>query len=181
MSPLKRLRLWLPLINIVVASALLFLGYAQNRSHQGILRAGNVMFEFDYLPSAFAWLAAVYAPCGLLTFPVAAIPGVPRSVVIVWFLLCVSGLSYWIGLQIEASRKGLPMASGRRSDVIIDLFGISFGLVLCFLSAFAALRGAWPLIADASGFVWGMVLSTLFLKNIRRGRRSTVLSNRALS
>lgn len=155
-----------------LASALLFLGRAQNFAHHIELRRAGILYQFDYFPAGFQWLAALYAPSCLLTFPVAAIPGIPKLSVAIWFVLCVGAFWYWLCIQLETG-GGLKRsrASTRRSwGELFNWLGLIFGLTLCLASASAAWQGGSPLVVDTAGFLWGLGLLILFVRNIREMR-----------
>jgi hypothetical protein len=177
----RNLRFWLPCLNMVFGSGLLILGYIQYRVHQAALRQTKVLYEFDYLPSAFHWLAALYAPCGLLAFPVAAIPGIPKPVVAVWFVMCIGFFWYWLASQLDASSNVESQTASRKkpSGQLLNWLGVAFGVLLCILSASAFRRGAWPLLIDACGFIWGVGIGALFVGKIRKGRGAGAFSEEA--
>jgi hypothetical protein len=174
-------RIWLPCMNMVLASGLLFLGHIQNQSHQTALKQANVLFEFDYVPGAFQWLAALYAPCGLMAFPVAGIPGIPKPIVEVWFVVCVGSFWYWLGLQLKPGRKTkFRMATRNKfSASLLNWFGLVFGVLLSIVSVSAARSGAWPLLIDGCGFIWGVIIAALSVRQIRKGRAAAGLSEQA--
>ena len=159
---------------------LLFLGYMQYKAHQTALRQADVLYEFDYIPSAFQWLAALYAPCGLLAFPVAAIPGMPKPVVAVWFVLCIGLFWYWLASQFDSgSNAESQMLSQNKSlGQLLNWLGVVFGVLLCILSASAVRRGAWPILIDACGFIWGAGIGALFVGKIKKGADGDPLTAR---
>jgi hypothetical protein len=179
----KTLKFWLPCINVALVAILLFVGYRQNQVHQAALKQSSVLFEFDYLPSAFQWIAAIDAPSCLLTMPIAAVPRIPKPVVIAWLVLCIALFWYWLGMEIE-SGGGVRSETGSRNKVggrFISWLGILFGFLLCLFSASAALRGAWPLFIDVCGFIWGIIVAGIFVRRIKRGEPRPESSRQAIS
>lgn len=164
---LKTFRLWLPCLQIATAIALLAIGRGENLSHHVQISRSGVLYQFDYVPVAFQWLAALNAPSALLTFPVAAIGGVPKPIVVTWFLFCVGAFWYWIGLQLEHLRQSEQLPPYRHySRKVFNWLGLALGLVLLFISAWAALRGASMFLADIVGCAWGASLVAVFARRI---------------
>jgi len=172
---LRNVRVWLPSLQIGLASVLLFLGRAESAAHQIELGRANVVDQFDYYPAAVRWLAALYAPSGLMTLPVAAIPRIPKMAVAIWFVLCVGAFWYWLASQF-ATRTDMKRSQVPRRSFWGELFnwlGLFFGLTLCLTSVSAALHGGLPLVVDICGFIWGLGVLIIFGRNIGKLRPSS--------
>jgi hypothetical protein len=177
---LRNLRIWLPCSQVVLASALLFLARAQSAAHHAELARANLLYQFDYYPAALQWLVALYAPSVLLTFPVAEIPRIPRLAVAVWFVLCIGAFWYWLTLRLEEGREVRQLHERSRTFFgrLFNWLGLFFSLALCFVSASAARQGGLPLMVDICGFLWGLGLLVLFVRDIWKMRAA--LSSPAL-
>lgn len=177
---LRNLKIWLACLHMGFASALLFVGHAQSVTHQFELKRANVILEFDYFPIAIQWLAALYAPSGLLTVPIAIIPGIPKITIQIWFVLCVGAFWYWLSLQAEPIFR-LGRAQAPRKSLwgqVFNCLGLLFALVLSLSSGWTARHGGLPLLVDVAGFLWGFGLMILFLRNIRNIRKTRSGSQR---
>jgi hypothetical protein len=170
---LKTFKLWLPCFQIVVAIAFLAIGRAENLFHHVQISRIGILGQFDYVPLAFQWLAALNAPCVLLTFPVAAIHAMPKPIVVTWFLFCVGAFWYWIGLQLDHLRETRQLPSSRHySGKVFNWLGLALGFVLFLVSACAALGGASMFLANIGGCAWGAGLVALFARRIMKLRSS---------
>jgi hypothetical protein len=168
---LKTFKLWLPCFQIAVAIALLAIGQVESLSHHVQISRIGILYQFDYVPVAFQWLAALNAPSALLTFPVTAIPRMPKPITVTWFLCCVGAFWYWVGSELDRLREPRQLPSSRRcSRKVFNWLSLALGVVLFLLSAWAALRGASMFLADIGGCAWGASLVVLFARRVTKLR-----------
>jgi hypothetical protein len=169
----NKFKVYLACLHMGIASTLLLLGRAEYLAHYKELGRTGVLYQFDYFPVWFQWLAALYAPSGLLALPIAVIPRVPGPIVAIWFVLWVGVFWYWLCSQLEIrkeTRQSLAPVGIIPWVELSDWLGLFLGLILCVVSAAAARHGGSPVVVDICGFLWGLCILALSARSIWRIR-----------
>jgi hypothetical protein len=167
-----RWRLVLPLIQVLLAGALLPLGALQKQTYLTEMNAMNV---WDYIPWAHGMLFMIDMPALVLALPFALV--VEGGTYDRWaiFLLCVGLFWHWMGLGIDRRRgwsfpslsDRFPARAATAANVVCLL--VSVAAAAFYVRSFFRSAIGPPLLL--SGFIWSLAFVTHFRKRVWRDLR----------